>query len=155
MPALVALFLFGYISLGEAQNSNPLTPLEGTITHGNIRAEGILGLFQGRATLVFKAGELIWMDGSSRERGPYQARSEGHLIHFTAQTPLEYDGGSVMWRGTFDGNTLLNVRADWRRKKGSFWHDLLLPEIVTWHFTPDTGTESPEKETKGGVQEAN
>jgi|TARA_B100000315_G_scaffold259506_1_gene315846 formylglycine-generating enzyme required for sulfatase activity len=57
---------------------------------------------------------------------------------FTAHGPIEYDGGTVEWKGIFNGESLDNVQADWIRGDGGhFLNDLLLPDVVTWVFTPD------------------
>lgn len=97
-----------------------------------------MSIFKGRNILKFNNGFLTWSDGSSTETGVYQIIKIDNMVKFTAQTPLEYDGGIVKWEGFYNGKILIDVQANWvRGEKGHFLHNLLLPEIVTWNFIPD------------------
>lgn len=111
--------------------------LEGESFDGRIRARGILGLFRVRGTLSFDDGLLVWSARGSNESAPYEVERHGGLLRFSATVDVE-GGSHVDWSGTYDGKTLLEVRAVWTRvDEDDFVHDLFLPDVVTLIFTPD------------------
>ena len=142
-PINIICLILIFTILGASSNKNlldnsELFSLDGKTFHGQVRAKGILSIFKGRNILKFNNGFLTWSDGSSIETGEYQIIKKDNMIQFTAQTPLKYDGGIVLWEGFYNGKILIDVQANWvRGEKGHFLHDLLLPDIVTWKFISD------------------
>ena len=142
------IVLLGAIALfprhSQAQNESPGLTLDGKSFKGQIRAKGILGLFKSRERLIFEDGYLTATAGGSPVTLPYQIVQINGKNKFTALGPTDYDGGTLEWKGTFTGASLENVKGYWHRgTEGHFFHDLLLPDVVTWVFTPDPINHQP------------
>jgi len=86
--------------------------------------------------LTFINGNLNWIVDEEIDSAPYKITKQNDIFHFTSKV-INNDGDIVNWRGSYDGNTVINVEAVWIRKKGDFIHDLLLPNKVTLLFSPN------------------
>ncbi|MBT3839580.1 MAG: formylglycine-generating enzyme family protein [Candidatus Marinimicrobia bacterium] len=138
---ITCIFLVGVIKVwaNESPKNDSLSmTLDGKSFKGQIKANGFLGFFKSREKLIFNDGSLITTSSKPHIRLPYQTFQENGKTKFTARGPTDYDGGTIEWTGTYNGESLENVKGDWiRGEKGHFLHDLLLTDVVTWFFTPD------------------
>ena len=131
--------LVGFPPPQRTADQSPIHSLDGRSFHGAIKARGSwLGIFKGRTTLTFEDGRLISTGDEPPLSFPYRVNEQIGRIIFSAEGPTDYDGGTIKWTGTVNGETLRGVHADWiRGTEGTVFHDLLLPDVVTWVFTPD------------------
>jgi hypothetical protein len=121
----------------DAADAQPT--LEGRSFPGLIRAKGPLGLFSVKGRLAFEDGNLVWTARGTREAAPYQVQAVDGGLKFMARLPAE-QGTHVDWSGRFDGEALSEVEAVWDRSaEDDFFHDLLLPDVVTLVFKPREG----------------
>ncbi len=139
IPIVVLCIIFPLFaekpSSGDVGKTNALK-LEGKSFQGRIRATGIIGLFSVKGTLSFKDGLLVWSVKGSGDSAPYETEEADGVLRFTSHVPEE--GGSYIdWSGTYDGESVSNVKAIWTRaEEEDFIHDLFLPDVVTMLFTP-------------------
>ncbi len=115
---------------GSAQNS---ALLDGQSYDVKIRPKGILYIFSGMGELNFKDGHMYWDAGDGVDMAPYTIVEHNGKLTFTVEYKTNYDGGMVYWFGTITDNKISTMRSEWHRNPGSFYHDLLLPDVV--HFT--------------------
>lgn len=116
-------------------NREPLI-LDGRSFDGRIRAKGIWGVFSHQGNIEFKQGKLIWkVNEADKDYAPatYTTQRVGDKLVFSALM-LGKNGDQVIWSGTYDGKTLSEVTAKWKRQKGDWVHDALLPDVVTMIF---------------------
>jgi len=139
---LVALYLcFVSVQFSEtppkAVYKAPLT-LDGNSFPGHVRPSGILQFFEGKSTLIFKDGIFIPFGAEPIDTFFYKMAVENEQLYFFAHGDVKYDGGYMEWEGLYDGTNIKDVKGYWHRgKDGTIFHDILLPEIVTWTFTPE------------------
>ncbi len=106
---------------------------------GDIRATGLLGLFGRTGVLAFQDGLATWTVGEGAQDllpACYRVSKAQDGSRFRI-TMKGRDGGTVEWRGLYDGSTVRDVEAVWTRRKGDFVHDLLLPDAVLLRFTAE------------------
>jgi len=112
------------------------TLLDGISINGQVRAQGLIGLFSVPGILMFSDGQLIWIVEGDADAGAYVSwRNEGEIV-FRAEHKID-NGESVVWTGRYDGEEFQGVTAVWSRIEGDFVHDLLLPDRVALDFTPE------------------
>ena len=93
-----------------------------------------MGLFSVKGTLSFKDGLMIWSARGSHDTAPYEIETTDGVLRFTSHVPLG-GGNYVDWSGTFDGESVSNVKAVWSRaEEEDFIHDLFLGDVVTLIF---------------------
>ena len=112
------------------------TLLDGISINGQVRAQGLIGLFSVPGILMFSDGQLIWIVEGDADAGVYASWSNDGNIEFWAEHRID-NGESVVWSGRYKGSEFQDVTAVWNRTEGDFVHDLLLPDRVILHFTPD------------------
>ena len=140
---LVSLFvLMGSLPVFSSELSNQVVVnkkaliLDGKSFDGRIRAKGIWGVLSHKGTIEFKQGKLIWkVNEKDKDYTPatYTTRLVDSKLVFNALM-LGKNGDQVIWSGTYDGTALSCVTAKWKRQKGDWVHDTLLPDVVTMVF---------------------
>ena len=100
--------------------------------------EGFPGLFMAaKGRIFFEDGLIVSTASGFPYKAPYHAIEEGEKILFKASGPIDYDGGTLEWRGIVNGDYLEHAEVDWvRNVNTSFFHDLLLPDVVTLVILP-------------------
>jgi len=127
-------FAFTAASAGSGSISDLL---DGKSFDVKIQASGILSLFKPEGKLIFENGTLLLLSGKPVEKFVYDAFEKDGKIFFTASGSTDYDGGVLEWKGVVNGEYLEVVEVDWIRNiNASFFHDLLLPDIVKWTINP-------------------
>ncbi|MCW9018576.1 MAG: hypothetical protein OQJ89_16505, partial [Kangiellaceae bacterium] len=114
--------------------------LDGKLFVGRMREKGIWGVFSGKGTLEFEQGKLIWRAGEAdKDYLPttYTTKLAGNKIIFSALM-FGKNGDQLSWSGKYDGKNLFDVTAKWKRQKGDWVHDTLLPDVVTMVFKTKT-----------------
>ncbi len=112
--------------------------LDGKIFEGHVRPSGLLKFFEGKSSLSFQDGMLMPLGSEPRDTFYYKMAVENEQLYFFAHGDVKYDGGYMEWEGLYDGTNIKDVKGYWHRgNDGTIFHDILLPDIVTWTFTPD------------------
>lgn len=132
--AIIISVLFFFASEVHSENTQNNLTLENKSFKGSVKAKGIAGLFSVNGHLSFEKGLLIWSTDDSTDIGKFEIHEHQDGIQFKA-TITTVNNEKVEWSGIYDGDSLYGVEALWTRNKGDFFHDLLLPDVVTLVFT--------------------
>jgi len=132
-------------------DTQPLITVEGLQFEGTLKARNTWLRIGVKGHIKFKQGQFIWQVDHEATAGPtatYQTQRVGSLIHFKVTVPVTEHGKDVVqWFGTYDGQQLIGVTAEWTRYDADLIHDLLLPNQVIFDFMPTTPMKSKDPPT--------
>ena len=119
--------------------------LDGVVIKGTLKATNAWLRVGVKGTITFKEGRLYWSTekkGEPEQTMAYRLESTDACLLFKAEGLAEPGSSDeIQWQGCYDGVQLFNVTARWTRVEKDFIHDLMLPDVVYFSFTP----EQPDK----------
>jgi hypothetical protein len=138
MMLCLALWCAEQVAVAEPETSDPL---DGLVIKGKLKATNAWLRVGVRGTIEFSEGMLNWSTGKPDEQlqsVPYQLALTDVCLLLTAEGPAEPGSDDeIHWQGCFDGGKLTGITARWTRVEKDFIHDLMLPEVVYFSFSPE------------------
>jgi len=130
-----------WVLMGSASASEPLYhDFDGVTVNGKLKATNAWLRIGVKGRIQFDSGYFSWTtkaDAQNSQRAPYQVTQLHDLLIFTTEYPLEPGSQDIIqWQGTHDGEHWISIKAVWDRTDKDFVHDLMLPEVVFFEFTP-------------------
>lgn len=135
---IIVMMIISSICHSDAENL-PIK-MDGLSFSGQLKANNTWLRVGVKGQISFRDGDFYWMTNKHEkdvQKMPYQVVQQGDVWLFTAAGPIETDSrDTIHWRGFYDGHSVTEVTATWRRVEKDFIHDLMLPEVVHFNFTP-------------------